>query len=205
MPFAALKQEYAQCKRCPALCQSRSQVVFGSGNPQAEILFIGEAPGASEDSKGIPFCGMSGKILGELLATINLSREDIFITNTILCRPENNRNPAKEEVENCRQRLDQLIELMKPTVIVTIGNFATERILGKTGIKSLRGKTFPFVIANHQVTVVPVIHPANYLYSGRNPQLFEEMKQDFQVIKEVIEQQNQQTKLRRQQKVLGEF
>lgn len=205
MPFTALKQEYAQCQRCPALCQSRSQVVFGSGNPHAEIIFIGEAPGASEDSKGIPFCGMSGQILSQLLATINLSREDIFITNTILCRPENNRNPAKEEVENCRERIDQLIEIMKPKVIVTIGNFATERILGKTGIKSLRGKTFPVTIANCLVVVIPVIHPANYLYSGRNPVLFEEMKRDFLVIKEVIERQDKRAKLHRQQKMLGEF
>ncbi len=193
-----LEQQYKTCSKCPSLCQSRSQVVFGSGNPQAEVLFIGEAPGAHEDKQGIPFCGMSGKVLSELLATINLSREDIFITNTILCRPENNRNPAKEEVANCRDRLDQLLKIMKPKVIVTIGNYATERIIGKTGIKSLRGRKFPLTIANQETIVIPVIHPANFLYSGRNPLLFEEMKNDFKTIAEVIE-------TGKRQKRLGEF
>ncbi len=186
MSFDLLKRQYTTCTRCPSLCQSRSQVVFGSGNPQTEVVFIGEAPGAHEDKQGIPFCGMSGKVLNELLATINLSREDIFITNTILCRPENNRNPAKEEVANCRERLDQLLTIIKPKVIVTIGNFATERLLTKTGIKSLRGKKFPISIANRETIVIPVIHPANYLYSGRNPILFEEMKNDFKMIAEII-------------------
>lgn len=195
MSYEQLQRLYSTCQRCPSLCQSRSQVVFGSGNPKAEVLFIGEAPGAHEDKQGIPFCGLSGKVLSELLATINLSREDIFITNTILCRPENNRNPAKEEVENCRERLDQLISIMKPKVIVTIGNFATERILGKTGIKSLRGKTFPISLAKQQTTVIPVIHPANYLYSGRNPTLLEEMKADFKQIREIIDVQKKQKSL----------
>lgn len=191
MSFEQLKQEYSTCSRCPALCQSRSQVVFGSGNPQAEVLFIGEAPGANEDKQGIPFCGMSGQVLNELLAAVGLSREDIFITNTILCRPENNRNPAKEEVENCRSRLDKLISIMQPKVIVTIGNFATERILGKKGITSLRGKIFE----NNGRKIVPVIHPANYLYSGRNPEMFKQMKNDFEGIVSVIKEKKKEKKL----------
>ena len=195
MPFQQLKQEFSTCTRCPALCQSRTQVVFGSGNPKAEVLFIGEAPGANEDKQGIPFCGMSGQVLNELLVSVGLSREDIFITNTILCRPENNRNPAKEEVENCRDRLDRLISIMQPKVIVTIGNFATERILGKKGITSLRGKVFE----NNGRKIVPVIHPANYLYSGRNPEMFAQMKKDFAVIAEIIKE----NKIK--QKRLGEF
>lgn len=186
MNLQELKQHYFQCQKCPHLCQSRTQVVFGSGNPQAQILFIGEAPGASEDKQGIPFCGMSGKILNELLQTINLSREDIFITNTILCRPENNRNPKPEEVENCRDRLDQVIRIMQPKVIVTIGNFATERILSKKGIQSLRGKVFQTRINEQEIDVVPIIHPANFLYQGRNSQLWEIMKQDFRTIASVI-------------------
>ena len=141
---------------------------------------------------------MSGKILDELLTSIKLKRDDIFITNTILCRPENNRNPAKEEVDNCRERLDQLILVMKPKVIVTIGNFATQRILGKTGITSIRGKMFPLVIGNQQVQVVPVIHPASYLYSGRNPEKLQLMKNDFKTILDVIEGN-------KEQKGLGEF
>ena len=186
MLFNQLKEQYSTCTKCPALCQSRSQVVFGSGNPQAQVLFIGEAPGASEDKNGIPFCGMSGKILTELLTSVGISREDVFITNTILCRPQDNRNPAKDEVQNCRERLDKLITIMKPKVIVTIGNFATERILGKTGIKSLRGKIFEIMINDTAVKIVPVVHPANLLYNGRNPKIFEQMKQDFQTISMVI-------------------
>ena len=177
-----LKEEYKTCTRCPKLCASRTQVVFGSGNQHAKILFIGEAPGASEDKEGIPFCGASGKILNQLLVSVNLSREDIFITNTILCRPENNRNPEKKEVEHCQERLDTLIKIMKPRVIVTIGNFATDRILKKNGITNIHGKIFSTIIQNTTIDVVPVIHPANYLYQGRNPQLFEQMKKDFEVI-----------------------
>ncbi|MEK6900267.1 MAG: uracil-DNA glycosylase [Nanoarchaeota archaeon] len=191
MLLEQLKQEYSSCSRCPALCQYSSQVVFGSGNPKAEALFIGEAPGANEDKQGIPFCGMSGQVLNQLLASVSLSREKIFITNTILCRPENNRNPAKEEVENCRDRLDRLIEIMQPKVIVTIGNFATERILGKKGITSLRGKEFE----KEGRKIVPVIHPANYLYSGRNPEMFAQMKKDFEVIAEVIQEKKKEKKL----------
>ena len=196
--FNQLKTEYSTCTKCSSLCQSRSQVVFGSGNPQAQVVLVGEAPGAEEDKQGIPFCGASGKVLNELLQSINLSRDDIFITNTILCRPENNRPPAKEEVQNCRDRLDQLIGIMQPKVIVTIGNFATERILGKKGITSLRGKEFPIIIHNQEIIVVPVIHPANLLYNGRSPVILEQMKQDFQTIKKIIEQKGAQ-------KSLGEF
>ena len=191
MPFQQLKQEYSACSKCPALCQSRSQVVFGSGNPKAEVLLIGEAPGANEDEQGIPFCGMSGQVLDELLSSAGLSREDIFITNTILCRPENNRNPTKEEVENCRNRLDRLIQIMQPKVIVTIGNFATERILGMKGITSLRGKVFE--VSGRKI--VPVIHPANYLYSGRNPEMLAQMKKDFEVIVNVIKEKKKEKKL----------
>ena len=186
--FNKLKQEYSSCAKCPALCQSRTQVVFGAGNQQAEILLIGEAPGANEDRED-PFCGMSGQVLNELLIAAGLSREDIFITNTILCRPENNRNPAKEEVENCRDRLDKLIQILQPKVIVTIGNFATERVLGKKGITSIRGKVFE----KDGQKIIPVIHPANYLYSGRNPEMFLQMKKDFEMIAAVAKE-NQKKK-----------
>lgn len=183
MPFNQLKQEYTQCQKCPELTNQRTQVVFGSGNEKADILFIGEAPGANEDKQGIPFCGMSGQILNELLTSVGLAREDIFITNTILCRPPGNRNPKKEELTNCKERLDKLIEIMQPKVIVTIGNFATERILNKTGIKSIRGKVFDY----NNIKVIPVVHPASYLYSGRNPEMFEQMKNDFSAIAKLVE------------------
>ena len=195
MSLERLKQEYSSCCKCSELCKSRSQVVFGSGDEKSKLLFIGESPGANEDKQGIPFCGSSGQILNELLNSVGLTREDIFITNTILCRPQDNRNPAKEEVENCRDRLDKLIAVLQPKVIVTIGNFATERILGKTGIKSIRGKIFPVQINDTEMKVVPVVHPANLLYNGRNPVIFEEMKKDFQVIASVIDEKKKQKSL----------
>jgi DNA polymerase len=194
-PLEQLKKQYLTCQKCPKLCQSRTKVVFGNGNPNAKILFIGEAPGATEDKLGIPFCGASGKILQELLTTINLTREDIFITNTILCRPENNRNPEKEEINNCKERLDQLIQIMQPKVIVTIGNFATQRILNKTGITTLRGKIHPLIINDTHVSIIPIIHPANYLYNGRNPEMFKQMSQDFQVINSIINEKQTQKSL----------
>lgn len=190
-----LKQDYLSCTKCPSLCRSRTKVVFGEGSPKAEILFVGEAPGANEDREGIPFCGASGKILDELLQSINLSREEIFISNIILCRPENNRNPAKEEVENCRERLDALISIIQPKVIVTIGNFSTERIIGRTGVKSIRGKTFLTTINGRSITVIPVIHPASYLYSGRDPELFQQMRADFQTVSALVSGSKKQTTL----------
>ncbi len=181
-----LIEEYKTCKKCPKLCGSRTQVVFGSGNYKAKVLFLGEAPGASEDQQGIPFCGASGQVLNQLLESVGLSRDDIFITNTILCRPEKNRNPEKEEIENCKNRLDQLLKIMQPRVIVTIGNFATERIIKQKGITSIHGQVFPLDIGDRSLNVVPVIHPANLLYQGRNPKVFEQMKQDFEVIASLI-------------------
>src|SRR3989344_4216384 len=195
MDFKQLNEEYHNCQRCPALCESRTQVVFGSGNENAEILFIGEAPGANEDREGMPFCGASGKVLDQLLLSINLSREDIFITNTLLCRPPENRNPLSEEVENCRDRLDELIKIMKPEVIVTIGNYATNRIINKTGINSIRGKVFSINKEGREIKIVPVIHPANYLYSGRNPELLQRMKEDFKVISQIINENKLQKSL----------
>jgi len=193
--FQQLKQEYSSCQKCPELVNTRTQVVFGSGNEKAKILFIGEAPGMNEDKHGIPFCGMSGKILTELLLSAGLTREDIFITNTLLCRPPDNRNPKEEEIENCRSRLDKLIQIMQPKVIVTIGNFATERILDKNGINKLRGKVFSLVINHQEVQVVPVIHPASYLYSGRNPEMFEQMQNDFKVIAGIVKENKKQKEL----------
>ncbi len=193
--FTSLKDHYNKCTKCPSLCESRNQVVFGTGNPNADVLFIGEAPGANEDKHGIPFCGMSGKILDELLDSINLNRNDIFITNTILCRPPNNRNPKKEEVSNCRERLDSLINVMQPKVIVTIGNYATERITGKVGIKSLRGKPIKMTISEQNILVIPVVHPASYLYSGRNPEELARMKDDFSMVKGIIINDNNQLNL----------
>lgn len=177
-----LKKEYSTCQKCKELCQSRTQVVFGSGNQNSKILFIGEAAGATEDKEGIPFCGASGKILQELLQSIGFTRDEIFITNTVLCRPEKNRNPKKEEIENCSNRLNKTIEYMNPKVIVTIGNFATYAVLGQTGITKIRGQIFEKEINNKIVQIIPIVHPANLLYNGRNPIILNQMKEDFKVI-----------------------
>ena len=184
--FTKLKKRYENCERCPDLLENRTQVVFGSGDSKAKVLLIGEAPGANEDKQGVSFCGMSGSVLNELLANVGISRDEVFITNTILCRPPNNRNPKKEEVLNCGDRLNKLVAIMEPKVIVTIGNFATERVIGRKGVTSIRGKVFAHDFGGKQINVVPVVHPASYLYSGRNPELFEKMKSDFKVILDLI-------------------
>lgn len=193
--FENIKKEYLSCQRCQGLVNSRTQVVFGSGNPKAKALFIGEAPGAIEDREGIPFCGAAGQVLNNLLSSVNILRDDVFVTNTLLCRPPENRNPTKEELNNCSDRLDKLIQAMKPIVIVTIGNFATERILKKRGVTSFHGKIFSITIHDKIINVVPVIHPANYLYSGRNPQLFKEMAQDFETIATLLKDSEEQQRL----------
>ncbi|MBT4604016.1 uracil-DNA glycosylase [archaeon] len=187
-----LKQKYTSCQSCKELCESRSQVVFGSGNLNAEILFIGEAPGANEDKNGIPFCGASGQILQDLLQSINYDRNQIFITNTVLCKPPKNRNPKANEIKACNERLNQTIQAINPKIIVTIGNFATKAITKtKVGITKIRGKPIETTINNSSYTIVPVVHPANLLYNGRNPVIFQQMKDDFNIIKKII---NKKTK-----------
>jgi uracil-DNA glycosylase len=181
-----LKKEYFNCSKCPVLVDYRSQVVFGSGSFESKVIFIGEAPGAKEDKNGIPFCGMSGKILDSLLESAGFDRKEIFITNTILCRPPKNRNPAKDELKNCNLRLYKLIDLMKPKVIVTIGNFATKQIIGMGEIKKIRGQIFEKEVGGNCFKVIPVVHPAGYIYSGRNAELFDLMKQDFKLIAKLI-------------------
>jgi uracil-DNA glycosylase len=189
--FIKLKNIYNSCQRCPELLSNRTQVVFGDGNSQSKIILIGEAPGAKEDGQGIPFCGASGKVLDELLKSVQLTREDIFITNTVLCRPPKNRDPKKEELNNCQPRLQELISIMKPKVIVPIGNFATKQILGQTGITKIRGKIFIKTINGIEVKIVPVVHPATFLYAGRNLEKFKKMSEDFKIIAQVIERTNE--------------
>ncbi len=188
LTLTQLKQQYSNCELCQELCDNRTQIVFGSGKENSIVLFIGEAPGASEDKQGIPFCGASGKVLQDLLATIGLTRDDVFITNTVICRPPGNRNPRTEEIENCRERLDKTIQIIQPKVIVTVGNFATQRITGKVGITKLRGKPIDVTFNDKIYKVVPVVHPASLLYNGRSPVVFDQMKRDFETIKKVIEE-----------------
>src|SRR5680860_1021968 len=140
MDLPELKTFLHECQRC-GLSSGRTQVVFGTGHPQADIMFVGEAPGFYEDRQGEPFVGAAGKLLNELLQSIGLSREDIFIANVIKCRPPNNRDPLPEEIETCKPFLLQQIELIKPKLVCTLGNFATQTLLErKVGITKVRGQ-----------------------------------------------------------------
>ncbi|MGM5481962.1 MAG: uracil-DNA glycosylase [Nanobdellota archaeon] len=183
-----LKKKYETCKLCAELSENRNNVVFGIGNPdKAKIVIIGEAPGNMEDLKNEPFVGKSGQILTELLKEIGFSREDVYITNTILCRPPNNRNPNKKELENCRERLDEQLKILKPKVVVTLGNFATKYMLQtKAGITNIHGKVFE----KDNIKIVPMFHPAVLLYNGNNPEKRKELLDDFFIVKEIIQKGN---------------
>lgn len=183
MDLETLKKKYHDCVLCTELVSNRTQVVFGSGNPHAKIVIIGEAPGATEDEKGIPFIGRSGQLLTELLKSIGLSRDDIFITNTILCRPPENRNPKPAELHNCRSRLDQTIAIINPKVIITLGNFATKYMLNtKEGITTLRGKPNK----KDGRIIFPMYHPAVLVYNGNQGPKRDEMEKDFQTLKGLL-------------------
>jgi DNA polymerase len=179
-----LKEEYKDCCKCPELCKNRHNIVFGAGEAISKIMIIGEAPGNKEDLENTPFVGKSGQILNSLLLETGISREEVYITNTILCRPPNNRDPTKEELEKCRTRLDKQIEIINPKVIITLGNFATKYILGTTkGITQLKGKVYD--INNRKI--VPMFHPAVLLYNGNNPEKRRELLADFEPVKELLE------------------
>ena len=140
----ALKAVYHQardCTRCPQLAATRTTVVFGSGNADADLMFVGEAPGRNEDEQGLPFVGQAGKLLDKLLDEIGLQRGDVFICNTLKCRPPGNRDPHPEEIENCHEYLLRQVELIEPRVICTLGNFATKLLRADpTGITRLHGR-----------------------------------------------------------------
>ena len=140
----ALKQVFAQaqkCVRCQELASTRQNVVFGAGNADADLMFVGEAPGASEDAQGLPFVGRAGKLLDTLLGEIGLQRADVFIANTLKCRPPGNRDPLPVEIENCREYLYRQVELIQPRVICSLGNFSTKLLRGDpTGITRLHGQ-----------------------------------------------------------------
>ena len=162
--FETLKEEVAKCTLCE-LCHSRTQTVFGVGNPKTKILFIGEAPGANEDLKGEPFVGRAGQLLDNMLAAIGLNRKTIYIANILKCRPPNNRDPLPSEVEKCTPFLLRQIEFIKPKLIVALGRIAAHYLLNtKTSLTQLRGKIHQFNQANTPLIVT--FHPA---YLLRNP------------------------------------
>jgi DNA polymerase len=159
--LAELQVACKDCTRCP-LSATRTQVVFGRGDPHADLVFVGEAPGADEDAQGFPFVGRSGKLLDKLvLEEIGLERDEFFVMNTLMCRPPNNRDPLPEELAACRPWFDQKLALLKPKVIVTLGNFASKALLETTtGITKLRGTTYPW---SDGIVLVPTFHPAAVL------------------------------------------
>ena len=183
----AIAQQILNCRKCP-LHKTRKTPVPGEGNPQAKIMFIGEAPGYWEDVKGKPFVGAAGKFLDTLIAILNLSRKDIFITNVLKCRPPKNREPSPNEVQQCTPYLDKQIRIIQPKFIITLGNYSTGYILSKAGlpfngITQAHGKFYETTILDLHVTVFPTFHPAAGLYSGRYKKL---LQQDFQLLKKEI-------------------
>jgi len=186
--LAKLKEEYSQCERCPELLKSRTQVVFGVGDPEkCKVVIIGEAPGAREDELGEPFVGKSGQLLNQFLKKINLTREEVYITNTVLCRPPDNRNPKADELKNCRDRLNKHIEILKPKVVITLGNFATRYLLEtKEGITTMRGR----VHNKNGMHIIPMQHPAVLLYNGMAPAKVKEFDDDFNLVKGIIDKNN---------------
>ena len=164
------------CVRCP-LHQTRTTVVFGAGNADADLMFIGEAPGASEDRMGLPFVGQAGKLLDKLLGEIGLERGDVFIANVLKCRPPGNRDPQPREIETCQPYLWRQVELIEPTVICTLGNFSTKLLRADTtGISRLHGQEEVRVIGSRAVRLYPLYHPAAALYT---PSMLETLRADF--------------------------
>ncbi|MCA9374486.1 uracil-DNA glycosylase [Candidatus Peregrinibacteria bacterium] len=173
----ALRAKILKCRLC-RLCEGATQAVPGEGNPDADIFFIGEAPGKNEDLQGEPFVGAAGKFLNELLESINLKREDIFITNIVKHRPPNNRDPKDDEIEACFPYLDQQIQAIKPLLIVTLGRHAMNRFMPGLQISKVHGqaKRVKSIFSKKQV-IYPLYHPASALYNGAmRPVLFEDMK-----------------------------
>jgi uracil-DNA glycosylase family 4 len=179
----AVYREARDCVRCP-LHQTRTQVVFGNGNADADLMFVGEAPGANEDRMGLPFVGQAGKLLDKLLGEIGLERSDVFVVNTLKCRPPDNRDPHPNEIEACREYLDRQIELIEPTVICTLGNFSTKLLRADTtGISRLHGQEEIRVVGSRAVRLYPLYHPAAALYT---PSTLEALRADFHRIPSLL-------------------
>jgi uracil-DNA glycosylase len=178
-----LYHEASDCRRCP-LAATRTQVVFGSGNADADLMFVGEAPGAEEDRQGLPFVGRAGALLSELLGEVGMTREDVFINNVLMCRPPGNRDPQPDEIESCSPYLETRIELIQPKVVATLGNFATKLLTGsRTGITKVRGTPQVHVLGGRAVYLMPLLHPAAAL---RTPSLVETLREDFRKLPELL-------------------
>jgi uracil-DNA glycosylase len=179
----AYRDEVATCTRCP-LAGGRTQVVFGSGDPAADLMFVGEAPGFHEDKQGVPFVGAAGKLLDQLLAGIGLTRADVYVANVLKCRPPGNRDPLPEEIEACEGHLWRQVELIQPRVVATLGNFATKLLSGRpTGITRVHGQEQETTLGGRRVLLYPLYHPAAALYT---PRMLEVLKSDFARLPELL-------------------
>jgi uracil-DNA glycosylase family 4 len=179
----ALATEAAGCTRC-RLHEGRTQVVFGNGHPNADLMFVGEAPGFHEDQQGLPFVGQAGKLLDKLLAGIGLERSDVYVVNTLKCRPPGNRDPMPDEKQACEPFLFRQIELIQPKVIATLGNHATKQLTGKqTGITRVHGREQQLTVGSMQVLLYPLYHPAAALYT---PAMLKVLEEDFARLPELL-------------------
>jgi uracil-DNA glycosylase family 4 len=180
-----LLREMKEGHECP-LVASRTNLVFGAGNANADLMFVGEAPGRVEDEQGLPFVGRAGQLLDELLAEVGLRRSDVFITNVLCCRPPGNRDPLPEEIDACQPYLYRKVELIEPKVVCTLGNFATKLLTRSSrGIMSVRGKPQVHELGGRWVRVYPLCHPAAGL---RTPATLQALREDFQGLPALLEE-----------------
>jgi uracil-DNA glycosylase len=183
--LVALFKEVSKCTKC-ALHETRAKTVFGAGNADADLMFVGEAPGAEEDRQGLPFVGRAGQLLNEMLVEIGLSREDVFICNVLKSRPPNNRDPLPGEIAACEPWLFEQVRLIEPRVVCTLGNFATKLLTGNpTGITRVRGVPQTHELGGRTVFMLPLFHPAAAL---RTPAVKEQLRADFATIPALLEQ-----------------
>ena len=178
--LAAVRTDIGDCTRCKLHALGRTQVVFGSGNPDADLMFVGEAPGADEDAQGVPFIGRAGQLLTKIIEAIDLRRDDVYIANVIKCRPPQNRNPEPDEIDTCEPFLFQQIDAIKPIVIVALGKFAAQTLLRtEEPISRLRGRIFEY----RGAALIPTFHPA---YLLRNPSSKREVWEDMKLVKSLL-------------------
>ena len=179
--LAAIRADIGDCTRCKLHTLGRTQVVFGVGNPSADLMFVGEAPGGDEDIQGIPFVGRAGQLLTKIIEAIGLSRDDVYIANVIKCRPPGNRNPEPDEVETCEPFLFRQIDIIQPKVIVALGKFAAQALLRTDApISRLRGRVFEY---RGGAKLIPTFHPA---YLLRNPASKREVWEDMKAVRNLL-------------------
>ena len=180
-----IRKEVLKCRKC-GLYRTRTNPVVGEGNPKAKIMFVGEAPGFNEDRMGRPFCGAAGRVLDELLESIGIKREDVYISNLLKCRPPGNRDPQKEEISACSPYLERQIEIIKPKIICPLGRYSMRFLMEKYGLKDkiepisrIHGRVFEISSLFQEIKIIPLYHPAVATY---NINMKEVLKRDFRIL-----------------------